>query len=387
MKVSFWLAGSKQTRAGLAPIYARITVKGKRSVNFSTGLTIYPHQWKPGGNGFIKGEDELTKVQNEQLIKMRADILNLYNDLERREQMITSKKLKQLYLGENLAAISLKQAIIRYIEDRKKEQLTTSYLRTLEVRQRAIFRYLVEKELDEIKLFEIGISALAAIEDYHKREKHFDQSTINKIINLIKSVVDYAVRKDWLEFNPLTSHKNKKLKRKPKVYLTESEVKRIQGHQFASHRLQKIAYLFLFQCYTGLAFVDLMRFEKSWVRLGENGKYWIHTERKKVAGSECKIPLFKSALSILDDLNWKIEQIHNGNYNAYLKEIAVIVGIDKNLTTHVARKTFGNMLLDKNVSLEVVSSMYGHSSTKTTLSYYVDISEKRISDETSHLNL
>jgi site-specific recombinase XerD len=127
-----------------------------------------------------------------------------------------------------------------------------------------------------------------------------------------------------------------------------------------------------------------MRFNKSWLRPGVDDRLWIFADRQKVEGSACQIPLFKPAAEILSDLQ-DIPQISNGKYNAYLKEIGVIVGIEKNLTTHVARKTFGNLLLDKGVSLEVVSSMYGHSNTKTTLSYYVDISEKRISDETVNL--
>ncbi|WKN31343.1 site-specific integrase [Porifericola rhodea] len=397
MKVSFWLAGSKLNRAGLAPIFAKITVKGKKPVNISTGLTIEPDRWQPGGFGYIKGPsgnkkrhyapDKLSKAYNEKLLNVRAQLQGIYNDLERQGKAISAKLIKDLYTGAHLSTITLKSAMLRFIEDKKKEGKKNTYIKTLLVRYKAAIKYLNKSKKMDLQLCEVSVAFLSRVEDYFKLEKRFDQSTINKILNLIKSTTDYGVRQEWIDHNPLSSHKNSKLIRKPKVYLSPYEVDLINNHNFASQRLQRIAHLFLFQCYTGLAFVDLLRFEKSWLRNGIDGRYWIFTDRQKVQASTCRIPLFKTAAEVLEKLEWRIDPISNGNYNAYLKEIAVICGIEKNLTSHVARKTFGNLLLDQNVSLEVVSSLYGHSSTKTTLTYYVDISEKRIASETTNINL
>jgi integrase/recombinase XerD len=390
MNISFWLAGSKQNRAGLAPtgvpaIFAKITITGKKPVNFSTGIKIRPDQWVPGGNGFVKGKDKLAAAYNERLVNTRAELQGIYNDLERREQVITAKKIKVLFQGADLSAIKLKKALKMYLQEREKEKLSNSYIRTLWVRHRAILRYLVSKKYQDLQLIEVNTLFLTEMEDYHKRELQFDQSTINKLLSLIKTVVAFGVTREWLDYNPVTAHKNQKLQKKQKVYLTLEEVDMIRFHKYAVHRIERVAKLFILQCFTGLAYVDLMRLDRSWVRRGENEKYWIYTDRQKVAGSDCRIPLFRPALECLGFLDWKIDRISNGNYNAYLKEVAFICGIEKNLTTHVGRKTFGNLMLDKGVSLEVVSSMYGHSNTKTTLSYYVDISERRISEETSGL--
>jgi site-specific recombinase XerD len=385
MNISFWLAGSKRNRAGLAPIFAKITITGKKPVNFSTGIKIRPDQWMPGGNGFVKGKDKLVAAYNERLINIRAELQGIYNDLERREQVITAKKLKDLLQGSDLSAIRLKKALKFYLQEREKEKLSNAYISTLWVRYRAIIRYLVAKNYQDIQLIEVNTLFLTEMEDYHKRELQFDQSTINKLLSLIKTVVAFGVTQEWLDYNPVTAHKNQKLRKKPKVYLTLAEVDKIRFHKFPVYRVERVAKLFILQCFTGLAYVDLMRLDRSWIRKGEDGQLWIYTDRQKVAGSECRIPLFRPALECLEFLDWKIDRISNGNYNAYLKEVALVCGVEKNLTTHVGRKTFGNLMIDQGVRLEVVSSMYGHSNTKTTLAYYVDISEKRISEETSGL--
>jgi site-specific recombinase XerD len=384
MKLSFWLAGSKLSRAGLAPIYAKISVNGKKSVNISTGLSVQPDQWVPGGYGHVTGPEKWSASCNEKLLNIRAEIQGIYNDLERRKQVITPQVIKDLYTGAYLSSVSLKSAMFRYIEERQKEKLSAGTLKTMRIRCQNVVKYLVWRKCEERELIETTVSFLADLETYLKTECDHSQSHINKILRFVKAVMDFGVRKEWLEHNPLLSFQVKKLPRKQKVYLTLKELDKIRKHRYASWRLEKIAKLFLFQCYTGLAYAELMRFNKSWLRPGVDDRLWIFADRQKVEGSACQIPLFKPAAEILSDLQ-DIPQISNGKYNAYLKEIGVIVGIEKNLTTHVARKTFGNLLLDKGVSLEVVSSMYGHSNTKTTLSYYVDISEKRISDETVNL--
>jgi site-specific recombinase XerD len=387
MKISFWLAGSKLNRAGLAPIFAKIHIRGKKKVQLSTGISVPPDRWLPGGYGFIKGDDKLAASYNEQLLNIRADLQAIYNDLERLGRPVSPKIIKDIFTGAQAVQVRLISAMLHLVEAKKKEGKTKSYTDTLLVRVRAVSRFLNDTGRKDMQLSEISIPFMAAVEDHFLQDRNFDQSTTNKILNILKNTAEYGVRREWIDYNPISAYRNRKLEKKPKVYLTAAEVGKIRSHKFASHRLQRIAWLFLLQCYTGLAYVDLMRLDKNWIKQGVDAKLWIYLDRQKVAGSECRIPLFQPALECLEYLQWKIDRIANGNYNAYLKEIAVIVGIDKNLTTHVARKTFGNLLLDQGVSLEVVSSMYGHSTTKTTLSYYVDISEKRIAEEVSKIKL
>lgn len=382
---NLFLAGGKQAEQG--GIGADICQNLRSRKKAGKHLYWHMYQTKSMGRGrswLYKRPDKLASAYNERLLNIRAELQGIYNDLERRRQVITSRIIKDIYTGAKHEAVSLKKAMSEYIAERKKEKISAGTIKTYWIRYHNVEKYLDSIDDPDKALVEINVPFMADLEGYLKTEMNHAQSHANRILRYMKTVLDFAVRKEWIDHNPTLSFQIKKVPRKSKVYLSYAELDKIKQHQFASRRLQKIAHLFLFQCYTGLAYAELMRFNKSWLRPGVDDRLWIFTDRQKVAGSSCQIPLFKTAAEILSDLE-DIPQISNGKYYAYLKEIAVIVGIENNLTTHVARKTFGNILLDKGVSLEVVSSMYGHSNTKTTLSYYVDISERRISEETSGL--
>lgn len=301
MKISFWLAGSKLNGAGLAPLYAKISVKGKKPVTFSIGINIKPDQWVPGGYGLVVGPERWAASCNEKLLNIRAEIQGIYNDLERRRQVITPQIIKNVYTSAHLSSISLKSAMFRYIDERKKEELSAGTLKTMRIRCQNVVKYLIWKKCEERELIEITVSFLADLEAYLKTECEHSQSHINKILRFVKAEMDFGVRKEWLEHNPLLSYQVKKLPRKQKVYLSLKELEKIRRHRYVSWRLEKIAKLFLFQCYTGLAYAELMRFNKSWLRPGVDDPLWIFTDRQKVAGSSCQIPLFTPAAEILSE--------------------------------------------------------------------------------------
>jgi len=386
MNLLFWLAKKKARPTGEAPIYAKIQVKGKRPSQFATGIWVQPEQWYPKGFGFIAGDDNLTKSWNEKLLNIRADINGICNDLERRDQVITPQLIKYIYTGKVKSAETLLAVMNVFMQRKKKEKVARNTVKNYETRMGHTVKYL-DKLGDPNRLcHEVTINFLANFEDYLKYELNFHQSHTNKILRFVRQVMDLAVQMDLVDHNPLLSYRFKKLPPRIKVYLDEQELEAIANHEFANFRLAKVARLFVFQCYTGLSYAELRGFRRHWVRPGVDGKLWIYADRQKVAGAQCVIPLFQKAREILEAFNWQLPQISNGNYNAYLKEVAFITGIEKPLTTHVGRKTFGNILLNHGVSLEAISSMYGHSNTRTTQSYYVEVSEQQIARETAHLN-
>lgn len=199
----------------------------------------------------------------------------------------------------------------------------------------------------------------------------------SKTIKLLKSVLKYGYESQIITHNPIQgfiTHQTKK----PILYLTESELNELQQYSFASLRLQQVADLFIFQSYTGLGYCDLANFNKDWLHIHDSGHYFIKYQRQKVEGSRACIPLTRQALAILKKYNFRLPMISNVKYNSYLKEIADIVGIDKRLTTHIARKTCATLMLNKGYSIEVVSRMLGHSNIRTTQSEYAEVIEERI---------
>ncbi|WKN32094.1 tyrosine-type recombinase/integrase [Porifericola rhodea] len=383
MKLLYVVRKAKAKRTGLAPIYARLQMKSQKTVEFSTGIFILPEQWDSRGNGKVQGEDRLADVYNNKLIDIRAEIISIHSDLERRGKRSTPAIVKGIFTGELKERATLVHAMHKYIQNRSYEpELSKSTVSNFRRQMKNVHHFLVFQKDLQLLCSDVNVRTLANLDNYLRGERKFKQVYCNRIIGFVKTVVDFAVLQEWIEYNPLNSYKYRRAERKKKVYLTQNELQKLVSHKFASWRLAQVAELFTFQCYTGLSYAELIRFDPSWIKIGVDGKEWIFTDRKKVHGAQCEIPLFTTAKKILEKWKYTVPILDNQQYNRYLKEVAFIVGIDKHLTTHVGRKTFGNVLQENGVSIESISGMYGHADTRMTRSYYVDVSAVKVAKET-----
>lgn len=196
----------------------------------------------------------------------------------------------------------------------------------------------------------------------------------------------------WLEKDPFIKFKMTKKEVIPE-FLTEEEVQTMVEKKFGSARINQVRDIFLFCCYTGLAFVDVRKLNVSEIGIGIDGSKWIFTKRQKTA-TPSRIPLLPIALEILEkykdhpvcvNSEKVLPVLSNQKYNEYLKEIAEICEIKKNLTTHTARHTFATTItLSNGVPMETVSKMLGHKNLRTT-QHYAKILDKKISDDMSLL--
>jgi site-specific recombinase XerD len=189
-------------------------------------------------------------------------------------------------------------------------------------------------------------------------------------------MIKLAVANDYILKDPFILHKNPKPK-KEIIYLTPTELKELQVYKFASKRLEQVKDMFVFCCYTGLAYNEMAKLEAVHIEVGFDGFDWIKMIRDKT-NKEIAIPLLPDAIKILDKYkNSKLKDnkllpiISNQNFNTYIKEVAEIVGIQKNLTHHLARKTFATtILLYNDVPMEIVSELLGHSEMSITQAHY-----------------
>lgn len=175
--------------------------------------------------------------------------------------------------------------------------------------------------------------------------------------------------------------------------LTSSELTRISLKEFGTERLAQVRDIFVFCCYTGLAYVDVYKLKRSEIVEGIDGGNWITIKRQKT-DSPSRIPLLPPALAILkkyEDHPQVIGQdrllpvLSNQKMNSYLKEIADLCGITKKLTFHMARHTFATTVtLANNVPIETVSKMLGHTNIKTT-QHYAKLLDTRISSDMEKL--
>ena len=172
-------------------------------------------------------------------------------------------------------------------------------------------------------------------------------------------------------------------------FLTEHELNRIVSKKFTSERLSQVRDVFLFCCYTGLAFVDVEKLKPSEIGIGIDGTKWIFTHRQKTDALS-RIPLLSVAIDILEKYKNHHDCINSGKvlpvlsnqkYNDYLKEIAGICSINKKFTTHTARHTFATTVtLSNGVPMESVSKMLGHKNLKTT-QHYARVLDRKLSDD------
>lgn len=203
-------------------------------------------------------------------------------------------------------------------------------------------------------------------------------------------MVKEALSEQIIVFNPFLLHKPKRVHKKV-VFLTTEELKLMKEYQFNQPRLKLVKDLFIFSCYTGLAYAEIKVFSKKHVVKGFDGMMWIEMTREKTQ-KEVSIPILSIAQELIDnyiqiDVELIFPVLSNQRYNSYLKEIASVLGIEKNLTTHTARKTFAStVLLYNDVPIEIVSKLLGHSSIAITEASYGKVIKKKVSDEVLRLN-
>ncbi len=228
----------------------------------------------------------------------------------------------------------------------------------------------------DIPLQSINHEFIKDFEHYLKTVRNCGHNTTVKYIRNLRKIIRIALSNDWLKLDPfrnITYH----LKEVNKAYLTDQELKLLINKEFSNERLRRVKDIFLFCCFTGLAFSDVKSLTKDNITIGINNQKWLRTKRKKT-GNPSEIPLLDVPISIIkkyeNDPICLIEQLlpvgSNQKMNAYLKEIADLCDIKKNLSTHTARHTFATTVtLTHGVSMEAVSKMLGHSNISTTKQY------------------
>ena len=174
------------------------------------------------------------------------------------------------------------------------------------------------------------------------------------------------------------------------IFLTNEELDKLEEHRFTQPRLQLVKDLFIFCCYTGLAYHEMSNLKKEHIIKGFDGNEWIQMKREKT-GKIISVPLLPKAKAVLDKydevVDYALPRFSNQKINSYLKEIAEIVGINKPISHHMARKTFAStVLLYNDVPMEIVSELLGHSSMKITQEYYGKVIQKRVSEEMERLS-
>ena len=377
-----------------AVLFLRITVDGQRA-ELSLKKKINFNDWNPDV-GCMKGTVGEAKVINSYIIQVKAEVFKLYTQMQMMDEFITAETLRLKFTGEKEEKKTLLQVFDFHNQEMEKsvgvsiEKVTLTKYKTVRRKVESFIKHQYKKS--DIYLQELNHQFITNFEFYLKSEENIDHNTTMRYIRNVKKIINDSVRNEWLTRNPFDGFKCS-LKKVDRDILSMEEINLIQQKDFRIPRLAQVKDLFIFSCYTGLAYVDVMKLTPLNLAIGIDGESWLMTHRQKTEES-VKIPLLPEAIEIIKKYKKHPDVIHSGGIlprmsnqklNSYLKEIADLCGINKNLTFHLARHTFATTItLANGVPMETVSKLLGHSSIKTT-QIYAKVIEKKVSEDMNAL--
>lgn len=392
INILFLIKKNKINKQGECSITCRITYENKRKP-FSTGLFISPNNWDAKGQKAKPPNTETTFINSElSLIKNKINQAFLFLQVQERE--FTAEDIYNQYAG---VPLNVEKTVLDVFDQHIVKQKKLIGIETSEVSvakfhqtRKHVESYIKFKyKKNDYFLKHLKSTFITDFEFYLKTEKKFMPHTIYKTIQRFRQIVKIAVAKDYIHKDPFMLHKNPKPK-KDVVFLTPRELETLSNHTFSQKRLESVRDMFVFCCYTGLAYNEMSVLEKKNVEVGFDGVEWIKIVRKKTS-REVSVPLLSKAKEILakyeNEYETLLPVISNQKFNSYLKEIGEIVGINKNLTHHLARKTFATtVLLYNDVPMEIVSELLGHSEMSVTQAHYGKIVKSKVSEHMMKLS-
>lgn len=392
LSILFLLRRNKINVKGVCPIECRITLDKKRKP-FSSGLFINPNFWNASKQKAIPRDTEHTQI-NTQLSMIKQELNQAFLLLQIQAKDFNVDDIYSQYKGENIKQDKTVMEMFNlYINKQEKligistTQGSVSKFHQTKAHVKNFIKWKFNRS--DFLLQNLKMSFINEFEYYLKAEKQFEQNTIHKTLQRFKQIIKQTVGLDFLDKDPFLLHKNKKPK-KQIIFLTTEELCSLENHQFASARLQQVADMFIFCCYTGLAYTEMANLQPKDLVVNFDKNIWINITRQKTTRTY-SVPLLDKAKIILGKYkndDQILPLISNQKFNAYLKEIADIIGINKKLTHHTARKTFAStILLYNDVPMEIVSELLGHSEIGITQAHYAKVVQKKVSEQMDKLNI
>lgn len=394
--VIFYLKKYKTSTSGKTPIYARITVDGRR-VDISVKRSVEEANWN-FHKGMAKGSKQAIVMLNNFLEKYRSAIVECYQELLLKKKVITSELIKETFLGLDQKRLTISK-LIEYHNKEEHGNLEWGTMKNYMTTQKYVKSFLKDRySTNDRVLSELNYKFITDFESYLRKVKDKNgnpamaNNGVMKHLERLCKMINLAVKLEWIERSPFQAYQMKfdKIERE---YLTKAELMRIESKEFKVPRLKSIADLFIFSCYTGLAYIEVFNLKPCHIVEVESGEFWIKTKRQKT-NVPVSVPLLPKALAIveryqdhpLSEMRGKaFPVISNQKMNSYLKEIADICGITKPLTFHIARHTFATTItLTNGVPIESISKMLGHTKLSTT-QIYAKVIETKLSADMARL--
>jgi site-specific recombinase XerD len=395
ISILFYAKKAKSTTEGLVPIYQRVTIDGKR-IEISTKRYVEISKWS-SQQGKMKGNSNEAYSLNTYLDILKSLVYSYQKDLIQEGKQVNWETMRAKIIGETNEKC---RTLIPIFQDHNKkmeallgkeyapgtlERYKTSLIHTQDFLQ---WKF----KVSDIDIRKIDHAFITDYEFYLRSVRKCNNNTAVKYIKNFGKIIRICIANGWIDKNPFFNYKAK-IKEVERVFLTDEEIQTVTKKQFTSDRLELVRDIFLFSCYTGLAYIDVKQLTPNNISIGIDGEKWILTNRQKT-DTQSNIPLLPFAEAMINkykehpqclNQNRLLPVLSNQKMNSYLKEIVDVCGIQKELTFHIARNTFATTVtLNNNVPIESVSKMLGHRSIKTT-QHYAKILDKKVSQDMQKL--
>ena len=390
VSVLFYIKRAKVNNEGICPIYVRVTIQSKR-FEFSSNRYVNPEKWSSEG-AKVKGTNEEARTINSHLDYLRNQVFEAEKRLFKKDIPVTSENLKNELFGAS-ETIRMLIPIFQDHNDKIKELLGKEFAPGTLERYKTSLSHTVEFLKWKYNVTDIDINKIdhAFVTDYEfwlRSVRNCSNNTAVKYVKNFNKIIKICLANDWIDKNPFANYKSK-FYEVERVYLSEEEIQTIINKEFKTERLSLVRDIFLFSCFTGLAYIDVKNLTKGHISIGIDGDKWIFTHRQKTETAS-KIPVLPVTQMIIDKYSDHPQAVYedkllpilsNQKMNGYLKEIASICEIEKELTFHIARHTFATTVtLTNGVPIESVSKMLGHKNLKTT-QHYAKVLDKKVSED------
>ena len=380
--VLFFLKKTKLLKNGEASVCMRITVDGTRVEN-NIRKSIAPSLWSQAKES-ARGKSRKSCDLNAYIENARIKLHQIFCELEEQNQPITARLLQEIFFGQDKEPEAVRTLIgtMQEHNDQCRALVGKDYALITVRRYESCKRYLAELirqkyGKDDLPLAEVNGELVRAFEFYLKTEKECQQNTVIRYMKCLKKITNLALANEWIAKDPFIGIKFHE-KEVIREFLTMDELLTIYHKEFSLERITVVRDVFIFAAFTGLAFIDVQQLSPEHIVKDNNGNLWIRKPRQKTKNM-CNIPLLDIPLEILrkyaDYSACKKKGVLlpvpcNQKMNSYLKEIADLCLIKKNLTTHTARHSYAtSVCLANGVSIENVAKMLGHTNIKMTQHY------------------
>ncbi|WP_373776617.1 site-specific integrase [Porphyromonas loveana] len=389
-KVSFYLRSNYENKEGKSPVMLRVFLNGEMANFGSTKIFVDKTLWN-NATSRLKGRSTEALSVNAALDSISTTLNGIFHKFEN-DETLSLDKIRSYFMGKDREYTTFLPVFDKFNDDirqRVGHTISQDSLQKYSVLRRHFGEFLLYRySRKDIGLTELTPAVIQDFELYLSTVAGCSYNTSVKKMKTLKTITIYAQKRGYLLHDPFLNHRFH-LEPVTRGFLTDEEILKIANKELGIQRLELVRDMFIFSCFTGLAYIDVANLTPEHI-VTLDDKQWIMTKRQKT-NVETNVLLLDIPKSIIAKYNHKTYRdgklfpiLSNQKTNSYLKEIADLCGIKKNLTFHLARHTFATMSLSKGVPMESVSKMLGHTNIKTT-QLYARITNKKIERDMEQL--